>query len=405
MKVQEFLKTNSLNELAKQHGVYASFDKEFTKFSLNYDMIESKNSDDLACECRGLILGFSSNFTKKQDILDNLLTNTQVLARPMRRFFNFGQQEAVIDWESKLSVQEKLDGTCCICYFDFNKNKWFVATRSVPEADICMDSEITFSELFAMALQEQFNMSFDNFTSKLDIDFTYVFELCTPYNRIIVDYEVCSITQLAKIAKDGTESIPDLDFVPRPKAYEFSNINQLLDLINSFNPVEHEGCVVVDENFNRIKIKNQQYVSFNKAAFSISKSPRAMIETILNGNEDDLCGFLSAKQQRTIYAYKHGIICCMKEHDEKYKEFADAAKISGDNAKAFASIINVQNKYYHAYMFDRYRNRCDSMKDWIFKQKKVTGWSDTLLDKMLEFAKSFGENEFTAINNTDRISI
>ena len=54
--VQEYLMTHTFGDLAKEHGVYASFSKSGHKFSLNYDQIEARESDPLAQECRGLIL-------------------------------------------------------------------------------------------------------------------------------------------------------------------------------------------------------------------------------------------------------------------------------------------------------------------------------------------------------------
>ena len=54
--VQKYLETHTFGDLAKEHGVYASFSKSGHKFSLNYDQIEAKESDPLAQECRGLIL-------------------------------------------------------------------------------------------------------------------------------------------------------------------------------------------------------------------------------------------------------------------------------------------------------------------------------------------------------------
>src|ERR1700683_3105357 len=54
--VQEYLETHSFGDLIRDHGVYASFSKQGHKFSLNYDMIEAKDDDLLAQECRGLIL-------------------------------------------------------------------------------------------------------------------------------------------------------------------------------------------------------------------------------------------------------------------------------------------------------------------------------------------------------------
>lgn len=60
LDIQQYLLTHSFNDLAKDHGIYPGFGKkdkrDNTKFSLNYDQIESKNSNPLTHECRGLIL-------------------------------------------------------------------------------------------------------------------------------------------------------------------------------------------------------------------------------------------------------------------------------------------------------------------------------------------------------------
>src|SRR3990167_8417016 len=106
LHVQEYLKTKSLNQLEEEHGVGASFDKDKTKFSLNYSQINSRSTDSLANQCRGLILRWKDHSIA----LDNLdfVGETEVVAYPMNRFFNLGDGAATqIDWNSA-SVEEKL---------------------------------------------------------------------------------------------------------------------------------------------------------------------------------------------------------------------------------------------------------------------------------------------------------
>src|SRR6516164_7074104 len=127
--VQKFLETHSFGDLAKEHGVYASFSKSGHKWSLNYDQIEAKESDPLSQETRGLILAAEDgkSFLSQAVMLNGKLSydhiipgKTKILAFPMKRFFNYGQGCAVnIDWsDPNLAVLEKLDGTLCIVYFD-----------------------------------------------------------------------------------------------------------------------------------------------------------------------------------------------------------------------------------------------------------------------------------------------
>ena len=136
--VQEFLETKTFGDLVKEHGVYASFSKSGHKWSLNYDMIEAKETDPLACQCRGLVLScedgravFGEMKNGKMN-RDNMIPGkTRVLAYPMNRFFNYGQGcAATIDWsDPNLAILEKLDGTLCIVVF-----------RSIHQPMVCGNS-------------------------------------------------------------------------------------------------------------------------------------------------------------------------------------------------------------------------------------------------------------------------
>src|SRR5215472_2256731 len=108
--VQEYLETHTLGDLARDHGVYASFSKSGYKFSLNYDQIEAKESDPLAQQCRGLILATPDGQPVvgqrtpdgKIDRTGTVIGKTKILAYPMNRFFNYGQSAAAsIDWNKK----------------------------------------------------------------------------------------------------------------------------------------------------------------------------------------------------------------------------------------------------------------------------------------------------------------
>src|SRR5271166_895148 len=207
LMVQKYLETHSFGDLVRDHGVYASFSKSGHKFSLNYDQIEAKEADPLSQECRGLVLAKLDGSSmlpssgEKSPHPDYSPGFTQVLAFPMKRFFNYGQgSAAAIDWnDPKLTVLEKMDGTLCIVYYDPIIEQWCVATRSVPEADLLMDNGLfTFRTLFEKALYDTTGgLPFEQFTALLDKNYTYCFELTTPYNRIVVAYPECRITLLA----------------------------------------------------------------------------------------------------------------------------------------------------------------------------------------------------------------
>ena len=408
--VQDFLETHSFGELAEQHGVYASFSKSGHKFSLNYDQIEAKESDPLSQQCRALILAFEDgkSFNDKAELINGKLNfnkvipgKTVVLARVMDRFFNLGQGSAKeIDWNNpNLEILSKIDGSLITLMYDPFIKSWCVASRSVPEADLLMDNGLfTFRTLFEKAVQETLNISFKTFTKSLVPEMTYFFELTSPLNRVVCYYPGNSITLLgARYLPTMEERNPEdlaivkVGGVPTPKKYKFNNINDLVDFVNTLNPIEHEGVVVKDSNFNRIKVKNINYLALSKVRDRIGKSERNCIELILNEKDDDAMQFLPEELQNNLLKLKNGLLKAIKLYDQKYIEIkANADKILKDDKKTFALQLKLHPELYSAPLFAIHQNKADSMKDYIFKCKKLSYWSDGFLDKLLELSK----NEF-----------
>lgn len=430
--VQKYLEAHSLNDLAREHGVYASFSKSGHKWSLNYDQIEAKEADPIAQESRGLILAAEDGrlITK-----DEVPGKTVILAYPMKRFFNHGQGSAAnINWsDPKLAVLEKMDGTLTIVYWDKFTQAWCVATRSVPEADLPMDNGIfTFRTLFEKALMDTNGMTFADFSHGLNKGITYCFELTTPYNRIVVFYPDCRITLLAARGLHGemveydfsnlggkgwveydklTDKVKreadmghskqdtpaafvakpyDLYGVPVVKAYTYTTIEELVNWVSSLNPMEHEGVVVRDGNFNRIKVKNVAYVAYNKVRDAMANSPRNMVGLILSEKDDDVVPMLPEELVKELLKIKVGLQIALKRFDEHYLEAkaqADAIK-SGDK-KTFAILVTKDKDWWNAPFFQMFEGKASSMKDFIAKNRKDGTWGDSFLDKMLELSKKF----------------
>jgi len=413
--VQEYLETHSFGDLAREHGVYASFSKSGHKFSLNYDQIEAKESDPLAQECRGLVLGYLPpnpcgmvppepvpwNMVDGKVNRDNIIPGkTKILAYPMKRFFNHGQGAAAdIDWsDPKLAVLEKLDGTLCIVYWDEFTNKWCVATRSVPEADLLMDNGIyTFRTLFEKALKDTTGYEFDIFTRYLSKECTYCFELTTPYNRIVVEYKTNGVTLLAirnlvtlnELAMDH----PEWDTLPRSlpfvQAHTYTSVEDLINWVSSLNPIEHEGVVVRDSKFNRIKVKNAAYVAYNKLHDKLGSSERNCMEFVLLEKDDDVAPFLAPEIGQNMAKLKEGLQKVLMKYDSVFNLAMLNMKALGfeGNKKEFALHITKHKDLWHAPFFAMWDGKASSMKDFIQKSRKDGTWGDGFLDKILELSK------------------
>jgi hypothetical protein len=411
--VQQFLETHNFMQLQEQHGVYASFSKSGHKFSLNYDQIEAKENDPLAQECRGLILSsidgkpFSHSQEDGDPYRKTLLSlvipgKTKILAFPMKRFFNHGQGSAAeINWsDPKLAVLEKLDGTLCIVYYDWVIKQWCVATRSVSEADLLMDNGLfTFRTLFEKALKEtvgqkQHWIDFDYFCrGNLSPNFTYCFELTTPYNRIVVYYPDNRVTFLAarhmpnllELSLDDERVHLLTKIVPAVQAHTYTTLDELLTWVSSLNPMEHEGVVVRDANFNRIKVKNAAYVAYNKVRDTLAASPRNCLELILLGKDDDAASFLPQEIQANLFSLKDKFILWLKEQENLAQIIIEEAQSIAPDKKTFALTVQKYKPDMPSAMFAIYDSKANSIRSFIDNNRKEGTWSASFLDKILSY--------------------
>lgn len=382
---QDYLLNHSLSDLETEHAVFASPSKCKTKISLNYDQISANENDPIAKECRGLILRIDPS------CIDDKTKNvgqTQIVAFPFTRFFNHGQGCAAnVDFNS-ISVTEKLDGTLIILYFDHLTDCWHTATRSVPEANIEITGfSYTFRTLFEKALRDSLNLSFDEFTKNLDKSNTYCFELTSPYNQVVVRYENTSIT-LLMIRNNQTKLEYDIYSYdincPKVMKYNLNILQNILDYVSSVNPVQHEGVVVYDSKFNRVKIKNMNYIAFSKIRDSVGKSDRNLVELILNEKDDDAEPFLPKEIVQRMHDYKTKISSLFHQYDELFHEVKSSIPSDSPNPKKEFAIKITTKNVWSAPFFKMFDGKCKNMKDFFAQNKSFDGWSNQMIDSLLD---------------------
>lgn len=355
---QEYLKAgNSLDDLKNNHGVDYSITNG--KIILSYNQINASTQDKLASQCRGLILR----------------ENTfEVVACPFFRFLNYEeQQDIAIDWNSAVAY-DKLDGTLIISYFDDVQDKWCVATRRKAEADVEIDgcANLTFTKLFDLAINHKTDKKYTNLQEFMEPfgpnskDFTFCFELTSPLNIVVVNYEKPDIYLLGARNKLTLKEHPIHEWSHVvdhfgnmfPKTYSFSNVVDLVELVKEFNPRDNEGIVVCDSNFNRVKIKSPAYVAYNNLFFSLTSYKNCLKLVILEKDDDVMTmvsDLIKARLTRVKQAYSkllHGI-------EEKYNEIKGI-----ENQKEFAFAASVTP--YSAPLFALRAKKAESVRDYFY---------------------------------------
>lgn len=318
----------TLENLEKDLGIYSRRHKDYPNLvGFSYDQILSPLKHTIVEDCRGIILDENANW--------------EIVARPFRRFYNWGQFEDNLDWPSA-KVQEKVDGSLCIVhYYD---NKWHVATRGSPDASGPVGaSSLSFKQLFWDTWAKVGMGALDPLNGHL----TYLFELTGPLNRVVVDYPEASLTLLgARDRNTGAEvEASFFSFMENWRIVKEFPIGTIEDVIASFrdmSPFKQEGYVIVDKNFNRVKVKSPAYVSVHHLRDSFS--PKNILDVIRKGEAAEILQNFSDMKQvfddlNTKYVnllYKTKVFYETIKGIENQKEFAFEALKSPVSGALFA---------------------------------------------------------------------
>jgi hypothetical protein len=231
-----------------------------------------------------------------------------------------------------------------LCQVYFYDNKWHVATSGTPDASGQVnDYGKTFKELFWETWEKQ-----DMDTDAMNRSACFAFELTGPLNRVVVDHKEAKITCIGYRHLHGDlQEYMAYVFMKtgcnRVKSYPLKSIEDCIKAAEALNPLENEGFVVVDGDFNRIKIKSPAYVMLHHAKDSLSK--KRMCEVIRKGEYEEFkVAIDSLPELKKIFdeidiSHRHAIVHCNTKfteirYIENQKEFALEA-----NSTPYASIL------------------------------------------------------------------
>lgn len=105
----------------------------------------------------------------------------------------------------------------------------------------------------------------DEFCSFLKPDYCYAFELTTPENQIVVEHPKRMLTLLAArnlktLEERSIEGWIGTTVFPSVKLYSGWNLDAVQAEVQGRDPKQHEGFVLVDQYFHRVKVKSEAYV-------------------------------------------------------------------------------------------------------------------------------------------------
>jgi T4 RnlA family RNA ligase len=210
--------------------------------------------DDITIQARGLITR----------------SNGEVVARPFQKFFNLEENQTPLPLET-FTVTTKMDGSLGILYSVDGEPT--LATRGSFTSEQALQANII--------LRRYQNFTFSH-------EYTYLFEIIYPQNRIVVNYG--KMEDLVLLAVIHTETGQEIDIHqeawPFPVVKRYDGIKDIAQL-RALEEDNAEGFVIRFESGLRVKMKFREYVRLHRILTRVNA--RIIWEYLMNNQPfDDL---------------------------------------------------------------------------------------------------------------------
>jgi len=331
-----------------------------------YSQFESDFTNPIVRSCRGSVYKIQPDKTAQPYLM------------PFFKFMNYGENGAdPIDWNSTLYVREKLDGSLLKLLKEANGNDLWTTNGSfdisveVPEQfnaenDEDLKPPYTFAKLRDYALRGH-----EEEIKRLPTGWTFMFELTSPYNRIVVPYKETKLYLLGCCDQFGIERTPEwvaenmgLSF-ETPKIYQLNSIDEVIEYCNSVDTNDREGVVIQDVNFNRIKIKTEHYRSLHLLKGEDNFSDSRIFDSIKTESIDDAVAAWPEIRQRVDeitaewISFRNEVNVLCKTGTEYFKKCQIEYPDPKEAKKQYAMFVMNQYKAFSAFLFDAVKENSD----------------------------------------------
>jgi hypothetical protein len=358
LKIIDFIKDNpeKWKEILSEKPYCLTIKEEDDFILLKYNQIDSDFTNEIVRECRGLILD----------------KNFKPVCVPFFKFGNYGETYCPeIDWKSA-RVQEKVDGSLIKVWF--YDEQWRVSTNGSIDAYTSDIGQSIFSVLDIP--YKTFGGLFDKAKENCGLDFnrldthkTYMFELVSPYNKVVIPYKDIAIYHIGTRNNDTLEELDEDIGVQKPKHYDLHTLEDCIETASKM-PYSEEGYVVVDKNWNRVKIKSPQYVAVHHLKNNGDLNISSLVQLVRANEIAEFCTYFPE--------YKEYIIKLKEKTEEVIKTLEkeiDLIKTKQfETQKDFA--LAVKDKPFSAFYFTWNKDRNLTPKQWFWEHdnNKIKEW-------------------------------
>lgn len=261
------------SELA-QRAITVKWSENRDFMLLKYNQLTSNFNDPAVRACRGVIYATAEK-------------PFRCVCAPFIKFGNYGEEYCPeIDWTTA-RVLAKMDGSLMKAWN--YQGIWHLSTNGMIDA---YEAEITDYLSFGKHFEDILGEPFACWAKRtLNPNYTYMFELTSLANRVVIEYTNPKIWFLARRNIETLEE----DYVndtglERPKQFDMTKLSDCLAVAAQMTKDE-EGMVVNDHQFNRIKIKSPEYLMAAHLVNNRAITTKRIIRMIQDLTIDDFLAY------------------------------------------------------------------------------------------------------------------
>jgi len=303
--------------------------------------------NDVTINCRGLILDASNN----------------IVARPWKKFFNYGEGRLAIDDIMPVEVTDKMDGSLGILYPVDSWREYGIATRGSFASDQALHATKVWNERYSLL-------------TTAPLEYTFLFEIVYPSNRIVLDYkDMDDLVLLGAVHIERGYYLGPLHAAgvlawPGPVTTVFPAKNMAEAF--AMPPRANAEGVVVRSGTEMVKIKQVDYVELHRIVTNLT--PRTVwthlkndgkIEELIEMVPDEWHDYLKKTAQKITEDYAN----LDAEVISEFLDIVGKTRGDGDTRKAFA--LEATKSKHSKYMFNMYDMKPVSRMIWEDIKPKV----------------------------------
>jgi len=248
--------------------------------------------------------------------------NGSILARPFKKFFNYGEKSHEFPISLPHIITEKIDGS--MVHPVLLNGNLFLHTRK-GHTEVALQAEKVLNQL---------NVNFIGFMKfYIKKGWTPIFEYIGPSNRIIIEYDKENLILLAMRNTIYGNLMPYDELVKASSKYNIpvvrppalynkpvTNIDLFLDHVRNLKDIE--GYVVKFDNDYMVKIKATDYVIKHRAASDFN-SKKKIVKLCTDGLIDDLLPLLNENDKKELLNFNSKLLIMISNNVEEVNKYKD----------------------------------------------------------------------------------